>query len=223
MKQNIKAESLKSKPENSSILEYDPFYSDSGTSRLPVPSDGECYGLWDTYAMPDHIREHSMRVGDIAQAMTERASEVGTLPGGTDVQAVKAAALLHDLAKSYSIEYGGQHAQLGAAWVLEETRNPVIAQAVLHHVWWPLDADLERHFLALAVLYADKRVKHEKIVSVGVRYVDLFERYAKNDYIRKRIEMTMHQSMAVEAMFEEILGVDLNACTFDSGRLVERT
>jgi hypothetical protein len=126
------------------------------------------------------------------------------------------------LAKSYCLEHGGRHAQLGAAWVRDKTGNPLVAQGVLHHVWWPLDVDPIRHFLPLAVLYADKRVKHEQVVSLGVRYADLFERYGKEEVIHRGIERSMRQSKAVEAIFEEMLGVDLNACTFDSGRLVER-
>ena len=36
---------------------------------------------------------------------------------------VRASALLHDIAKTYCIRYGGSHAQLGAAWALSETHN----------------------------------------------------------------------------------------------------
>jgi len=173
--------------------------------------------------MPGHIREHSMRVGEIAHALAIRAGDLKVLPGDSDVQSVRVSGLLHDLAKIYTLRHGGSHAQIGAAWVLAETGNPLIAQGVLHHVWWPLDADPTKHFLPLAVLYADKRVKHENIVSLGARYADLFERYAKNDYARERMKLSMAQSKAIEAMFEELLGVNLNACTFNSGRLVQRT
>jgi putative nucleotidyltransferase with HDIG domain len=213
---------IKDSLEDSRVLEYDPFYGDREFPEYRAPTDEECFRLWDKYEVPGNIREHSFRVGDIARAIALRASETGTLPAGCDVQAVRAAGLLHDLAKRYCIDHGGQHAQVGAAWARQETGNPLIAQAILHHVWWPLDADPTRHFLPLAVLYADKRVRHEKIVSLGARFADLIERYAKNDYIKERIKCALSQSKAIEAMFEEILGVDLNACTFDSGRLVER-
>jgi putative nucleotidyltransferase with HDIG domain len=211
-------------PDKALILDFDPFREDQDTPEFPIPSDEDCFRLWDVYAVPEHIRVHSLRVGEIAQAMALRAEETGVLPAGDDVQAIKACGLLHDLAKMYTVEHGGNHAQLGAAWVRMETGNPLIAQGVLHHVWWPLDVDPIKHFLPLAVLYADKRVKHENVVSLGARYSDLFERYGKKiGFNREHMKRSMNQSMAIEAIFEELLGVDFNACTFDSGRLVKRT
>ncbi|WP_461210598.1 HDIG domain-containing metalloprotein [Desulfocurvus sp. DL9XJH121] len=186
---------------------------------LPVPDDESCVALWDKYAVPDHIRRHSQKVADIALALAERGEELGAASPGM-ARAVRASAMLHDLGKMYCIEHGGSHAQVGASWVLAETRNPALAQGVLHHVWWPFDVDAARHFLSLAVLYADKRVQHDRAVSLGARFTDLFERYGKTERARERITQSLEQSRAVEHTFNELLEVKLNACSFDSGRLV---
>jgi hypothetical protein len=190
---------------------------------MPAPSEKECTRIWDRYGMPEHIREHSRKVGIAAASLAELAQDRGVLPPGLDPLEVRASGLLHDLAKEFSIRRGGLHAQIGAAWARAETGNPRIAQGVLHHVWWPLeDVDPRRHFLPLAVLYADKRVMHEDFVSLGERYTDLFERYAKNDFVRERIKMSLAQAKAVELTLGELIGVDLNASTFDSRGLVQR-
>lgn len=186
-----------------------------------VPDDATCERYWDIREMPEHIRNHSSQVALIATAMAERAAERGIIAGKPAVQAVRSSALLHDLAKIYCIHHGGHHSQLGAAWVMEHTGNPTLAQGVLHHVWWPFTVDPIRHFLPIAVLYADKRVRHDKIVPLGARFSDLFERYGKNDGAKERIKMAMAQSQAIENSLNEHLEVDLNACTFDSGRLVD--
>ncbi len=190
-------------------------------AEFPVPDDAACAALWDACAVPDHIREHSALVGDIAGAMALRAEERGLLAPGW-AQAVRASGLLHDLAKMYCVDHGGNHAQLGGAWALALTGSPPIAQGVMHHVWWPFDIDPEKYFLPLAVLYADKRVRHDAVVSLGARYADLFERYGKSELARERITASMRQGQAVEHTMSELLEVRLHACSFDSGRLVVR-
>ena len=187
---------------------------------LPVPDEAGCEALMDKYAMPEHIRGHSRAVARIAHALALRAEELGVVPSGM-ARAVLASGLLHDIAKIYCVENGGNHAQAGAAWVMDETGNPLVAQGVMHHVWWPFDVDPVRHFLPLAVLYADKRVRHDQVVSLGGRFTDLFERYGKTEESRRGITRAMNQGRAVEHTFSELLEVRLNACSFDSGRLVD--
>lgn len=184
-----------------------------------VPDEDECLALWDSYRVPDHIRAHSRAVASIATALAAHGEKMGAVPPGMTAT-VRASALLHDIAKLYCVEHGGNHAQAGAAWVLAETGNPLIAQGVVHHVWWPFDVDAVRHFLPLAVLYADKRVRHDQIVSLGARYTDLMERYGKTEQARQGVIRSMKQGSAVELTLSELLEVKLNACTIDSGRLV---
>lgn len=190
---------------------------DVGVFAAP-PGDEECFALWDRYAMPEHIRAHSLLVAQLASFLVEGVAAAGL---HADFAAVRASALLHDLAKDYTIRYGGNHAQLGGAWVLEETHNPLVAQGVVHHVFWPWELDLAAFLLPLAVIYADKRVMHRDVVTLEDRFDDLFQRYGKTDYIVGRIEISRLQAVALEQTFSRYLGVDLHAYTFDRGRLVE--
>ncbi len=184
-----------------------------------TPSDAECFGFWDVHDMPAHIRRHSQLVAEVATALSLRAEELGA---AVCVQTVRASALLHDLGKAYSIAFGGNHSQIGAAWALQLTGNPLISHGVLHHVHWPFEPDVERFFLPLAVLYADKRVRHDTIVSVTERFQDISERYGLTEDIRNKIRLTMEDSLELEQRLNDYLKVDLNACAFDRGRLVQR-
>jgi len=189
---------------------------------LLIPRRADCYALWDRYAMLDNIRAHSEQVAGMAYALALRARDLGL-----DIypEAVLAAGLLHDLAKTYTIHYGGNHAQLGAAWVMRETGNGPIAQAVLAHVFWPWaeDADTDDSFMLLAIAYADKRVMHDRYVPLEERFEDLLVRYGVNDYARSRIKSSFRQGKRIEEALSRRLGVDLNEYTADSGRLVKRT
>jgi putative nucleotidyltransferase with HDIG domain len=184
---------------------------------LGVPDDSRCMEHWSAFAMLDNVAAHSLMVAQVATFLAARAREMGM---NVDVPTVRASAMLHDIAKSYCIRHGGNHSQLGGAWTVTLTGNPAIATGVTHHVCWPFDMDLDKYFTPLAVIYADKRVRHDTLVSIESRFVDLNDRYGATDFIRERIECTRAQAMELETLLCDTLEVDLNACDFDSGRLV---
>lgn len=191
-----------------------------------VPREEDCHALWDKYHMLDNIREHSTGVAQVAAGMAELAQAQGV---AVNREMAVAAGLLHDIAKTYTIRHKGNHAQLGAGWVMQETRNPVLANAVLHHVHWPWENRLEAlvgddsHFVTMAIIYADKRVMHHQFVSIEDRYADLLERYGTTEQIRKNIMASLAQGKYIEQAFSRRFGVHLNEYTLDSGRLVHRT
>ncbi|GAB6113461.1 HD domain-containing protein [Desulfomicrobium salsuginis] len=190
-----------------------------------IPSDAECRVWWDEYGMYDHIKMHSELVAAVATSLAEMAADKGLgNPDGLSrddfVQSVRAAGLLHDLGKTWSIVHGGNHSQLGAAWTMELTRNPRIAQGVVHHVHWPGELDAENFFLPLAVIYADKRVKHDKIVNLHERFEDLFARYGHTERSRALVRRAHDQGKAIEHLFSTILGEEIHEYPFDRRRLV---
>ena len=183
-----------------------------------VPTDEECRRLWDAYGMLPNVRAHSALVACVATALAEAASRAG-LP--VAVAEVRAAALLHDLAKTYTISHGGNHCQLGAAWVQELTGNPALSQGVLCHVSWPHPLNLRENFLPLVIIYSDKRVKHNQIVTLEARFEDLLVRYGATDYIRARIRESFEQAEAIERALAETLDMAIHESTFGCGGLVE--
>jgi len=183
-----------------------------------VPSEARCVALWDRFEMPEHIRAHSRKVAQVACQLAEAGIKIG-IP--VDLDTVRASALLHDLAKIYCIRHGGNHSQLGGAWAMALTGNPLLAQGVIHHVYWPFEVDIRRFFTPLTVLYGDKRVAHDKIVPIEERFGDLVARYGKTPEICERIHSTNRQAKDIEDAFGRLLEKDLNAHDFDSGRLVD--
>ena len=183
-----------------------------------VPDVEECRGLWDRYSMLAHIREHSLAVARVAVCLALRAVDKGM---DVCVETVRASALLHDLAKGFTINHGGNHAQLGGVWVLEETGNPAVAQGVAHHVHWPWPVDPDSCFLPLVVLYGDKRIMHDRIVSLRERHEDLIERYgSKSEGARRGIRRAEAFGYRLEEILSLRLEMDLNANTFDCRGLV---
>ncbi len=184
---------------------------------LRVPDDEQCAEYWTRFSMLENVAEHSQKVAMIATFLAARARKMGL---NVDVPTVRASALLHDIAKTYCIRHGGNHSQLGGAWAMELTGNPVISSGVTHHVHWPFELDLTKYFTPLAVIYADKRVNHTELVSIRQRFEDLVIRYGIPLGLRDKIKATEDQALALEKLLCDTLEVDLNECDFDSGRLV---
>ncbi len=195
------------------VIEQDP--------ALAVPDQEECRALWDKYAMPERIREHSRVVAGFAQAIAALAEQAGAK---IHLPSVLATGLLHDLGKMYSISHGGSHAQLGGAWVRNETRNPYLAQGVIQHVrWiWEVDASVDAWLPSFCIIYADKRVMHSSVVNCEERYADLLERYGHTESARERITLSHRQGLDIEAALSRRIGVNLHEHTYDNGRLVKR-
>ena len=109
-----------------------------------VPSDAECLALWDAYGMLPNIRAHSLLVACLATELATRAREKGV---PVNVAEVRVAGLLHDLAKTYTIRHGGNHCQLGGAWVQELTGNAAVAQGVVYHAGRGIQQDRSQPLL----------------------------------------------------------------------------
>ncbi len=184
-----------------------------------VPDDEDCFALWDQHNMLENIRIHSLLVADFATSLAEIASARGC---NVCVRSVRASALLHDIAKTYTIEHGGSHAQIGASWVISATANRQIAQGVAMHVHWPWELPDDICRLPFFVIYADKRVMHERCVPLDTRYEDLLVRYGHTDEHKASIHASYMQGKHIESALSAQLGVSLDAYTIDSGRLVKR-
>ena len=158
----------------------------------------------------------------IPDEAARRAVETGATRHPELVALSLAAGLLHDIAKSYTVQFGGSHAQIGASWVVDSTGNHKVAQAVYHHVeWpWPLPEDLVHP--VFFVIYADKRARHDEMVSLDERYEDLLVRYGKSEHSRAAIHRGWEHSKTIERVLSAQLEFPLHESTVVGGRLVSR-
>ncbi len=181
-----------------------------------VPDDEDCVALWDKYGMLDNVRAHSRVVAEVATALAAHAVHLN-LP--VIISEVRASAMLHDIAKTFCLRHGGGHAQLGASWVVQETRNYAIAQGVFHHVYWPwpLPADdaVRMCSLPFFIMYADKRARHAEFVTLEERFEDLLVRYGDTDQHKSAIRSSYTQAKAIEMALSRHMGVDLSTITYN--------
>jgi len=148
-----------------------------------IPSIEECYRVMDKYQMLTHIKAHSIVVARIARKIAQGLQEVNP-----DISVLKttAGALLHDIGKTPSLSSGGNHAEIGKRICIENGFSeiaPIVAEHVILKDYRLNGADSEKE----VVFYADKRVNHDRIVTLEEREAYILERYGNNqeDLYRK--------------------------------------
>ncbi|MCL7488333.1 MAG: HD domain-containing protein [Desulfobulbaceae bacterium] len=155
------------------------------TTAIDIPDIARCFQLMDEYAMLPNIREHSVIVARAALRIIEGFEEGEPIPPAIpDRCLVAAGALLHDIAKTPCLKNGCDHARKGAEICLH-LGYPEIASIVEEHVILR-DHDAKRRSLGLfnareIIYYADKRVRHEEIVSLEDRLEYILEHYGNGD------------------------------------------
>jgi HD superfamily phosphodiesterase len=168
-----------------------------------LPTVEECKRLWDEFMVPENIRRHCSIVSKIAVFLAEKLKDKGL---DIDVVLVERASLLHDLLKIATIESFQQEDRfkssdektkqgykklqekfLGkthedAAEEVLGSSYPKLAEIIRKHGFEEI-LGIEKEpwtWEQKIVTYADKRVRHDKIVSLRQRFEDGRIRYRKD-------------------------------------------
>jgi uncharacterized protein len=168
---------------------------------MGIPTRAECLELLGRVGVPAHIRRHSEAVARVAMELGNALVAQGAC---FDLALVEAAALLHDIGKARALETHADHGRLGAELLDglgHEELGPAVRDHALLAAFEPGDAVTE----ALLVNYADKRVMHEAVVSLDVRFVDLADRYAHDASARDFLEKLLVRYTRLEAAIFENL------------------
>ncbi len=171
-----------------------------------VPDTTTCLRLMEQYGMLPHIRKHSIVVARVAEFLVDHLP-AAALPS-TPVQRrqhhdlVIAGALLHDIAKTLCLDNSCDHARRGAE-ICTELGFPEIARIVEEHV---ILKQHEPHRYARGIFtareivyYADKRVRHDEIVTLRERLDYIIGHYGRNDpYLEQLIHSNFNRCLVLE-------------------------
>ena len=157
----------------------------------------------DEYAMLPNIRHHSVIVAWVALQLIEGFEENATKPSSIpDRTLITAGALLHDIAKTPCLKNSCDHALEGSIICLQ-LGYPDIAAIVEEHVVLK-NHDPERRSQGLftareIIYYADKRVRHEEIVSLEERLEYILEHYGNGDpEMHRKIRINFDKCIELE-------------------------
>ena len=151
--------------------------------------------------MLENIVAHSIQVCRVGICLVDHLKLQGFKING---QLVQAAALLHDITKTRSFETEENHALTGGQ-VLTDFGYPQVGDLVRQHV--RLDNYSEPQNLSEAVIinYADKRVLHDRIVSLDERMSYIQERYGTRPEHKDRIQLLWKKTAALERQIFKFL------------------
>jgi len=159
-----------------------------------IPSLEETYFLLEKEKVPEHIITHSEKVALISLFIGCFLKENGEK---IDTQLLVVGALLHDIKKYEALLTGKNHALLGYEF-MEKLGYKRIGEIIKAHIYLEInsiDFPLTEEEI---VHYADKRVMHDKIVTLKERFEDLKKRYGKDEQIILRLEFLEKLNYLIE-------------------------
>jgi uncharacterized protein len=136
----------------------------------------------EQYRMLPNIRAHSIVVATVAELITN-----GLVAAGhrLSLETVIAGALLHDIGKTACLDNDNDHARKGYEICLRHNLATV-ADIVAEHVILKDHAPGRGFAEKEIVYYADKRVNHDRVVSLEERLAYILERYGRHNEVRCR-------------------------------------
>ena len=161
---------------------------------MNTPSKKECDRLFHSTGMLAHIIDHSRQVCRVATFLTNQLRKADIFLGR---ELVAAAALLHDITKTRSFDTGEDHTRTGEELLIRlgyTEVGKIVGQHVALDTYFSSDIPDE----AEIVNYADKRVLHDRIVSMDERMQYILEKYCKKPGYRRRLQRLWDVSREME-------------------------
>lgn len=175
------------------------------------PSEAECFKLIEKYEMFPNIIAHSIQVKNVSEAIYKNLADRKHI----SVDLLIAAALLHDIAKTRSIQLKEMRHDLIGGEMLRNLGLIDIAVIVENHVIFS-GFDPEGPLTEKEIIYyADKRVMHDKVVTIDVRVSDLVDRYGRTEKIRDMIIENKKFIIQLENKIQNHMNTDIETALKD--------
>ena len=144
--------------------------------------------------MLENIVAHSLQVCRVATCLVDHLKLEGI---HLDRQLVQAAALLHDITKTRSLKTEENHALTGGQY-LTDSGYPEVGHLVRQHVRLD-DYSKDKSIAEVEIInYADKRVRHDRIVPMKDRMDYIMERYGSLPEHKQRIQLIWEKTRGLE-------------------------
>lgn len=147
------------------------------------PTIPESYQILESQGTLPNIVRHCELVMQTAMCIYNNLKNNDHLDG----ELIKISALLHDVTKTKSINTREAHAETGHD-LLFKLGYPDVAKIILDHVFLSNFEENGPITESEIVHYSDKRVKHDRVVTLDERIDDLINRYGKTPERKAIIE-----------------------------------
>ncbi|MEM4257270.1 MAG: HDIG domain-containing protein [Candidatus Diapherotrites archaeon] len=167
---------------------------------MKVPAKEKCLELIQKYEMTENVRAHSEQVRKVANFIAKKIKENGKK---IDLEAIDKGALLHDLMKIHCIKNDCRHATEAEKVLAKEGYKEFGKLLKMHGLEEVNNFNEKTPLEAKIIWYADKRVTHDKIVSLKERYEYLKEKYGKKS--EQKMKEILSTTQNAEKIEKELL------------------
>ena len=161
---------------------------------MNIPSKKECFKLIKKMTMMDHIIDHSIMVSNVALFLSLKLKKHSP---DLDSRLATSAALLHDITKTRSFDTKENHPETGGLMLIE-LGYPEVGDIIRQHVILDSYEDNSRVSVEEIVNYSDKRILHDKVVSLNKRLEYIEFRYGANKEFKNRIQTMWKNTLELE-------------------------
>lgn len=144
--------------------------------------------------MMDHIIDHSVMVSNVARFLCLKLKKYSP---GLDTRLTTSAALLHDITKTRSFDTKEIHSETGGQ-ILTRMGYPEIGDIIRQHVILDSYQNNSPVSEQEIVNYSDKRVLHDKVVSLNKRLEYINIRYGARKEFKDHIQIMWKNSVNLE-------------------------
>ncbi|RPH51128.1 MAG: HD domain-containing protein [Desulfobacteraceae bacterium] len=164
--------------------------------RYDIPSEAECRALMIRQSVSQKIIGHCMAVADLAGHMAKALNAAGCR---LDIELTVSAALVHDLAKSYS-----NHAAEGPR-ILREMAFSRIADIVEVHMDYTVEKE-SPVTEAEVVFLADKWIQEDRKVGMEERFQSKLRKYSADPEACREIRRRLDNALKAQKRIEAVMG-----------------
>jgi uncharacterized protein len=167
-----------------------------------IPTVDQCFELMERYGMLENIKAHSIMVEKVANIIAREIRKTGV---ELSMERITAGALMHDIAKTPCLNTRNDHALMGSEICVSNHFEEIAGIVRAHVIIEGFDPQAEVNETEI-IYYSDKRINHDKLVSIEERLKYLLIRYAKGDRrLEELIEGNFIQCREVEKKIFNLL------------------
>ena len=167
--------------------------------RGDIPTLDECAALFTKYKADERVIRHGEMVSLVSCSIAGILNVSGHM--SLDVELVKTAALLHDIARDRP-----RHAAEGAA-ILKTSGFPRVGEIISTHMNIDYDEKKSGVDEAAIVYLADKLVEEDKLITLHERFAGSAERYSGNTEAMHNIIKRRETAMLIKQQIEKTAGI----------------
>lgn len=173
--------------------------------KLDAPTEEECKVIMEVlYSMPDLVRMHCVKVTEVAMAIGSKLHECGQV---VDLEMVRAATMMHDLAK------GLPNHEKQACQMLHDIGFGKVGELIADHTELT-NLNSETTLEEKIVFLADKFVEEDHLVSLEERYRTSGRRFTVTTEIKAKILDRKARALIVKNDLGKIIGSPLEKIIF---------